>query len=236
MHIPITRLDPDATLPGQAHDDDAGYDLCANEDVVLAPRGGRALVPTGLAVAIPAGHGGFVLPRSGLALKHGVTVLNAPGLIDPQYRGELKVLLVNTDPDDRVRDPSWGPHRAARDRTGRVRRVAAGRHARRDHAGHLRLRVDGSLMPHPRRFRFGVLAKAPRAGRRVRRLRAPGRGARLLDALHARSLRGPPARADAGDRVRRPRPPRRCASGRSCSATTTSIRWCSPPRRRPSTS
>ena len=99
MHIPITRLDPDAVLPGQGHDDDAGYDLCANADAVIEPGGGRALVPTGLAVAIPAGCGGFVLPRSGLALKHGVTVLNAPGLIDPQYRGEVKVLLVNTDPE-----------------------------------------------------------------------------------------------------------------------------------------
>ena len=100
MHIPITRLDPDAVLPGQGHDDDAGYDLCANADAVIEPGGGRALVPTGLAVAIPAGCGGFVLPRSGLALKHGVTVLNAPGLIDPQYRGEVQVLLVNTDPKD----------------------------------------------------------------------------------------------------------------------------------------
>ena len=98
MHIPITRLDPDAVLPGQGHDDDAGYDLCANADAVIEAGGGRALVPTGVAVAIPAGFGGFVLPRSGLALKHGVTVLNAPGLIDPQYRGEVKVLLVNTDP------------------------------------------------------------------------------------------------------------------------------------------
>jgi len=100
VHVPITRLDPDAVLPGQAHDDDAGYDLCANEDVTIGPRGGRALVRTGLAVAIPPGHGGFVLPRSGLALTHGVTVLNAPGLVDPQYRGELKVLLVNTDATD----------------------------------------------------------------------------------------------------------------------------------------
>ncbi len=100
MHIPITRLDPDATLPTQAHDDDAGYDLTASEDVVLASHGGRALVPTGLAIAIPSGHAGLVLPRSGLALRHGVTVLNAPGLIDAQYRGELKVLLVNTDPTE----------------------------------------------------------------------------------------------------------------------------------------
>jgi dUTP pyrophosphatase len=100
VHVPITRLDPDATLPTQAHDDDAGYDLCARDDAHLAAGGGRALVPTGLAVAIPAGYGGFVLPRSGLAMKHGVTLSNAPGLIDPQYRGEVKVALVNTDPSE----------------------------------------------------------------------------------------------------------------------------------------
>ncbi|HEY7440674.1 MAG TPA: dUTP diphosphatase [Acidimicrobiia bacterium] len=100
MDIPIQRLDEAALLPGQAHDDDAGYDLCANEGAILQPRGGRALVRTGLAVAIPSGHAGLVLPRSGLALKHGVTLLNTPGLIDPQYRGELKVLMVNTDPDE----------------------------------------------------------------------------------------------------------------------------------------
>jgi dUTP pyrophosphatase len=99
VHVPITRLDPDVVLPVQAHDDDAGYDLCAREDTRIDAHGGRALVPTGLAVAIPPGYAGLVLPRSGLAMKHGVSVLNAPGLIDPQYRGELKVLLVNTDPD-----------------------------------------------------------------------------------------------------------------------------------------
>ncbi len=109
MHVAITRLDPDAPLPAQAHDDDAGYDLCAREGAHLAAGGGRALVPTGLAVAIPSGYGGFVLPRSGLAMKHGVTVANAPGLIDPQYRGELKVLLVNTDPAD-----DYGIHRGDR--------------------------------------------------------------------------------------------------------------------------
>jgi dUTP pyrophosphatase len=98
VDVPITRLDPDAALPAQAHADDAGYDLCAREDTRIEAGGGRALVPTGLAVAIPPGAAGLVLPRSGLAMKHGVTVLNAPGLIDPQYRGELKVLLVNTDP------------------------------------------------------------------------------------------------------------------------------------------
>ena len=98
VRIKVQRLDPELPLPRQQHTDDAGYDLHARERVELAPGGGRALVPTGLAIAIPAGYAGFVLPRSGLALKHGITCLNAPGLIDPQYRGELKVLLVNTDP------------------------------------------------------------------------------------------------------------------------------------------
>src|SRR5207245_7041422 len=81
-------------LPTYARHGDAGLDLCAAHDVTLPP-GGRALVGTGLAVAIPPGHAGFVLPRSGLALKRGVTILNAPGLIDAGYRGELKVLIVN---------------------------------------------------------------------------------------------------------------------------------------------
>lgn len=97
MDIPIRRLDPAAVLPAQQHDHDAGHDLCAIEPARISAGGGRALVRTGLAVAIPPGYAGLVLPRSGLALKHGVTVLNTPGLIDAQYRGELKVLLVNTD-------------------------------------------------------------------------------------------------------------------------------------------
>ena len=100
MRIDATRLDPDAQLPAQQHEHDAGYDLHAREDATLAAGGGRALVPTGIAIAIPAGHAGLVLPRSGLALEHGVTCLNTPGLIDAQYRGELKVLLVNTDPTE----------------------------------------------------------------------------------------------------------------------------------------
>jgi len=83
-------------LPAYARPGDAGLDLCAAEPVTLAP-GARALVPTGIAVAIPPGYAGLVLPRSGLALRHGVTVLNAPGLIDAGYRGEVKVLLVNHD-------------------------------------------------------------------------------------------------------------------------------------------
>lgn len=99
LEIRVARLDPDLGLPAQAHAHDAGYDLSARTEVDLAAGGGRALVPTGIAVAIPPGYAGLVLPRSGLALRHGVTCLNTPGLIDPQYRGELKVLLVNTDPD-----------------------------------------------------------------------------------------------------------------------------------------
>lgn len=95
----MQRLDPDASLPTYATAGDAGADLVANETVVLQAGGGRALVGTGLAIAIPAGYAGFVQPRSGLALRHGVTCLNTPGLIDAGYRGELKVLMVNTDPD-----------------------------------------------------------------------------------------------------------------------------------------
>jgi len=100
VEIRVQRLDPDLPLPAAQHDHDAGHDLHARDDVTLAPGGGRAIVPTGIVIAIPPGYAGFVLPRSGLALKHGVTCLNTPGLIDSQYRGELKVLLVNTDPSE----------------------------------------------------------------------------------------------------------------------------------------
>lgn len=98
VDIPITRLDTGLPLPAYAHEGDAGIDLVAREDAVIAPAGGRLLMPTGIAIALPIGYAGFVLPRSGLALKHGVSVVNAPGLIDSGYRGELKVVLLNTDP------------------------------------------------------------------------------------------------------------------------------------------
>ena len=98
LQIPIVRLDPELPLPAYAHEGDAGLDLYAREDATLPAGGGRALVPTGISIAIPMGYGGFVLPRSGLAVKHGISVVNAPGLIDAAYRGEVKVVLVNTDP------------------------------------------------------------------------------------------------------------------------------------------
>lgn len=98
MTIALCRLDPDLPLPAHAHPGDAGADLVAREDAWLAAGGGRALIPTGIAIAIPVGYAGFVQPRSGLALNHGVTVLNSPGLIDAGYRDELRVVLINTDP------------------------------------------------------------------------------------------------------------------------------------------
>lgn len=98
MRIPVRRLDPALSLPSAAHAGDAGYDLRAREAAVIAPAGGRAAVPTGIAVGIPPGFAGLVLPRSGLALRHGVTCLNAPGLIDAGYRDEIRVILVNHDP------------------------------------------------------------------------------------------------------------------------------------------
>ena len=101
MRIPIRRLDPDLPLPSAQRAGDAGFDLYAREGAVLEPGGGRARVPTGIAIAIPVGYGGFVQPRSGLAFKHGVTCLNTPGLIDPGYRDEISVLLVNTDPTEK---------------------------------------------------------------------------------------------------------------------------------------
>ena len=94
--LPVRRLDPGLPLPAYAHPGDAGADLCAAEDVELPP-GGRATVGTGVAVAVPEGHAAFVHPRSGLASRHGITVVNAPGTVDAGYRGEVRVVLLNTD-------------------------------------------------------------------------------------------------------------------------------------------
>jgi dUTP pyrophosphatase len=102
VDVLVTRLDPDLPLPAYSHPGDAGADLVAAEDVELAP-GQRAMVPTGLAIALPDGFAAFVHPRSGLAHKLGVGIVNAPGTVDAGYRGEIKVLLVNHDPANAVR-------------------------------------------------------------------------------------------------------------------------------------
>lgn len=100
LEIPVVRLDADMDLPAYARPGDAGLDLRARQGAVVAAGGGRAVVPTGISVAIPPGYAGFVQPRSGLAVRHGVTLLNTPGLIDSGYRDELAVILLNTDPHE----------------------------------------------------------------------------------------------------------------------------------------
>jgi dUTP pyrophosphatase len=101
VRIEFQRLDPAVALPRRARDGDAGLDLASNADLVVGP-GERTMVPTGLAVAIPPGHAGLVLPRSGLASKRGLTLANAPGLIDSGYRGEVTIAVVNLDPSEKV--------------------------------------------------------------------------------------------------------------------------------------
>jgi dUTP pyrophosphatase len=98
--VRIVSLDPDLALPSYAHPGDAGADLVATIEVELAPGGGRARIGTGVAIELPEGYCAMVLPRSGLAANHGVTCLNAPGLVDSGYRGEVQVVLVNSDPSD----------------------------------------------------------------------------------------------------------------------------------------
>jgi len=98
LPVHVQRLDPELPLPSYAHPGDAGLDLHAREGAIVKAAGGRVVVPTGIALAIPPGYAGFVVPRSGNALKHGISVVNTPGIIDAAYRGELKVILLNTDP------------------------------------------------------------------------------------------------------------------------------------------
>ena len=101
LKIPTKRLCEQAVVPKNAYEGDAGYDLCATQNITLKPFE-RCLVPTGLAVQIPEGYAGFVLPRSGLALKQGLSLVNAPGLIDSNYRGELKAIAINLDPQNNI--------------------------------------------------------------------------------------------------------------------------------------
>jgi dUTP pyrophosphatase len=102
VQVPVRRLDPELPLPAYAHHDDAGADLVCAVDVEIAP-GERVVVPTGTAVALPEGYAGFVHPRSGLAARSGIGIVNAPGTIDAGYRGEIKVILINHDPTTAVR-------------------------------------------------------------------------------------------------------------------------------------
>jgi dUTP pyrophosphatase len=102
VQVPVRRLDPELPLPTYAHHDDAGADLVTSVDVDIAP-GERVVVPTGTSVALPEGYAGFVHPRSGLAARSGISIVNAPGTIDAGYRGEIKVILINLDPTTPVR-------------------------------------------------------------------------------------------------------------------------------------
>ncbi len=101
INMPTKKLADAAVIPGNAYAGDAGYDLCATEEVELQPFE-RALIPTGLAIQIPEGYAGFVLPRSGMAIKQGLSLVNAPGLIDSNYRGELKAIAINLDPKNSI--------------------------------------------------------------------------------------------------------------------------------------
>lgn len=101
VDVPIVRLDPGLPLPGYAHEGDAGFDLYSAVDATI-PAGERVLIPTGIAMAIPEGHAGFVQPRSGLALRSGLSMVNSPGLIDSHYRGEIKVIAINLDPREPI--------------------------------------------------------------------------------------------------------------------------------------
>ena len=136
--LQVQRLRPDAVLPTRGHDTDAGLDLVSIEEVVLAPGGGRAIVGTGIAIEVPIGWAGLVCPRSGLAARHGIGVVNGPGVIDAGYRGEIRVVLHNTDPvesftvrpGDRIAQLLLTPVLV-----GTVEEVDALSDASRDHAG-----------------------------------------------------------------------------------------------------
>ena len=143
IDVAVRRLRPDAQIPHQAYEGDAGLDLAACEALVLEP-GERAVVPTGVAVEIPDGYAGFVQPRSGLAVRHGIGIVNSPGLIDSGYRGEIRVVLLNTG-----RDPfsveAGNANRAARRRTRGVGPAGRGRRAGGERARVTRVRIIDEL-------------------------------------------------------------------------------------------
>ena len=148
VEISIQRLDPELPLPSYAHPGDAGADLCSAVDLTLEP-GERALVPTGIAMALPEGYVALVHPRSGLAARHGISIVNAPGTIDAGYRGEVKVCLVNTDRSEPFTRPPRGPDRAAGDPALRDRCVRRGRRPARLRPWGRGLRFDRRVRPGP---------------------------------------------------------------------------------------
>ena len=201
--VAVKRLHPDAVVPGRAYAGDAGFDLTARERVELEP-GARAVVGTGIAVAIPPGHAGLVLPRSGLAAEHGLGKVNAPGLIDEGYRGEVKVILLNTDRSERfVVEPGMRIAQLVVVELPRVELARGRRAARRASAGPA---ASGRPAPDAPRAADQGLGTAPLERRdpplpareaRPRALAAPGR--RRPQRRDARG--GAPARARRGDRA-----------------------------------
>ena len=145
MDLPFERLHPDAELPSAAHAGDAGLDLRSTVDLDVAP-GERGMIPTGLAVAIPEGHAGLVLPRSGLASKHGLTLANSPGLIDAGYRGEIVCAVVNLDRERAGADREGRSDRAAGDRGDPGGEADLGRAAAAVTPRHGRVRLHGHRM------------------------------------------------------------------------------------------
>ena len=148
MDLPFTRLRPEGRLPEAQHPGDAGLDLRAAEGVTVKP-GERAMVPTGVAVAIPDGHAGLVLPRSGLASKQGLTLANAPGLIDAGYRGEVICAVVNLDLHEPVEISRGRPDRPARDRCGAGRLTGVRRRAPGFEPRRRRLRLHRHVLTRP---------------------------------------------------------------------------------------
>ena len=159
VEVLIRRLDPGLPLPERAHPGDAGVDLYAARDVELAP-GERAVVGTGIAIALPDGYAAFVHPRSGLAARHGVTLVNAPGTIDAGYRGEITVTMINTDRARRGALQARRPDRPAGHPASRARGVLRGEQAARIGKGRGRVRLDGRA-----RRRCAVTGPAAFAGR-----------------------------------------------------------------------
>ena len=171
MELPVAKLKDEAMLPTRAHEGDAGLDLYACEAAHIGP-GERWSVGTGIAVEIPAGHAGLVLPRSGLAREHGISLVNSPGLIDSGYRGELRVLLLNTDPAETFRVEAGDRIAQLVIVADRARRAGRGDRARRVRPRRGRLRLQRPLSQAPAATARRSRGRRPRRRRRAARARA----------------------------------------------------------------